>query len=149
MKLNALVNVSGLKSTKMTLYPFVSGLYKRLFVQIYCSVEKYWIKSCFFYYGKHWNGRNVHLQMWKLFAIWCGTLFAIWCEKLFCQEINIAGWYPNGKRFSRSNVKKNHICKWIFFDISTFVIIEEIASDTIIFCQCLVLFAHCPVLNNH
>jgi hypothetical protein len=36
--------------------------------------------------------------------------------------------YRNGNSFPDQMAKKNYICKWIYFAISTFAIIEEMAS---------------------
>ena len=65
-------------------------------------------------------GKKIGLQMQKFIAILYGKLFVAWTTS------NIGG-DPKHKKYT-SNGKKNLTCKWMFFPILTFDIIEEIAS---------------------
>ena len=102
-------------------------------IRVWWSSDSTW--SHFFYYVKSWNGRiylfanlksvcHLHLkgqiqlkQIYKLVTY--GPASAV--QKLnLCKAVSI----------EFANSKKNPICKWISFAISTFAVIKEMASES-------------------
>ena len=64
----------------------------------------------------------------KLFANWIGQIQSKDLKLMFQQVHKLQDLKLVSVEFAASNGKKNHICKWISFFISTFAIIEEMAS---------------------
>ena len=78
--------------------------------------------------AKNKTAKDTHLLKWICFDIW--HLNSFWqCLSLCfrqCQwEIKFARGSSNGKRSSYQKSKHFHICKYIFFAISSFPIIEK------------------------
>ena len=65
------------------------------------------------------------------FAIWCGNLFSIWIPPGNVYLSNVGDKHCRRENKCKKNsywmAKKCHICKWIYFPISTFAMIEEIS----------------------
>ena len=66
-------------------------------------------------------GKSIHFQMLNHLAIWTPS------SNVYLLHFVKAKKYPDGKK-NQINWHFFHVCKWIFFPISTFSIIEKIAS---------------------
>ena len=107
------------------------------------NVLKYQPLSNFFYFDKSWNGKMIHLKcenflpfanMKKMTLEGTNSI-----ETNYLRTCNLNLPYPNCKKFSRSNGKNFSHLQKKSFSISTFLIIEEMASACWVFLLALLM----------